>query len=103
MEKAIIYHHHNVKERSICLERDLRILRLYAKQHNYEIVHEFIDNTPNKSDGKLDELLTTDIQYDIVLMKYGYYISRHTSKFLAFRKHLLDRNVKIVTTAEGEI
>lgn len=103
MKKAIIYHQNNVKERQACLDRDLRILRLYAKEHNYEIIEEFIDSNTTKANGKLNELLTTDLQYDLVLMKYGYYISRHTSQFLAFRKQLLDRNVQIVTTAEGEI
>lgn len=103
MKKAIIYHMNNVTQRQACLERDLRILRLYAKEHNLEIVAEYIDTNQTKTDGCLNELLTTDLDYDVVLMKFGYYISRSTSQFLTFRKQLLDRDVKIITTAEGEL
>lgn len=103
MKKAIIYHYHNVSELPTCLSRDLRILRLYAKEHNLEIIDEYIDKNTTKANSKLNELLSTNLNYDVVLMKYGYYISRSTSQFLSFRKKLLDRNVKIITSAEGEI
>ncbi len=104
MKKAIIYHKNNITERPVCLERDLKILRLYAKEHDLEIVAEFIDsNVSKKADRTLDQLLTTDLDYDVVLMRHAYYISRSVPQFLDFRKKLLDRNVHIMTLAEGEI
>ena len=100
--KVIIYHMTNEPKRISCIETELKILRKYADMQGWEIVNEYVDMTSTISKKKeLDKVISYEGEYDIVLVKYAYYVARNTDSFFKIRRQLQNKGVRIYGINEG--
>jgi len=107
MQKNIaIYHMAIDPKRKSCINLQLDILKHYAKEHDWNVVKIYYDNSNLESEKKeLDRLIqdSANNEFDLVLIKTGYYISRRTSQFLKIRQKLKNNDVTLYSLVEGEI
>lgn len=101
-----IYHMAIDPKRKSCISLQLDILEHYAQMQGWNIVATYYDNT-NLEEQKfeLQRLIddSSSKEFELVLIKTGYYISRRTPKFLDVRQTLLKNGVRIYSLQEGEI
>ena len=68
----------------------------------WEIVNEYVDMTSTISKKKeLDKVISYEGEYDIVLVKYAYYVARNTDSFFKIRRQLQNKGVRIYGINEG--
>jgi hypothetical protein len=101
--KAAIYHFTDGKGRrpSIC-QGDLCALSAYAHQLGYTEADVYCDTTSRKTGRtEFDRLLEHTDDYDALVVKDFYHISRHTEVCVKILKQLHSQGVKIYSTANG--
>lgn len=101
-KRVAIYHMSLDPIRDGCIERELEIMRVFAKRQGWEVVKEYVDLT-NKYDEKihLKEMLKETDLFDVVLLKNCYYISRSTSEYTKVKAALFRENVGIYAMNGG--
>lgn len=103
--KVGIYHMVLDPKRKSCITLQLDILKKYAKEQSWEVYDTYLDMT-NTKEGKVElSRLLQDAHnncFDIILMKYAYYISRDTSQYVAIRNELRDCGIQLITLCEGK-
>ena len=80
----------------------MNILKKFCKEQGWLVTAEYIDEdiTQEKKD-QLKKAISEISNYDILLVKYGRYISRHTEGYIKLTKEIKDKGVKIYSVVEG--
>lgn len=102
IKKAAIYHMSLDPIRSSCIDLQMDILRSYSKKQEWEIYGEYLDltnATTKKEDFK--RLLEEADNFDVVVLKNCYFISRKTPEFVKYRNLLRDKGVYLYSLTEG--
>lgn len=106
MSKVAIYHMALDPIRKGCIEVQIDILKHYATTNGWEITKIYYDNTNRANEkSELRQLIEDSKKgdFDIVLMKNAYFISRRTPQFIEVWKQLKMNNVTLYTLCEGKL
>lgn len=103
MNKVIIYHVSLDPIRSGCIERQLKIMRLFCENQGWELVNEYVDLSRNSDKQEnLQTILNTPMDANILLIKNAYFLSRNTVSFIKIKKQLENKGIRIYSLADGE-
>jgi len=82
---------------------NLQGIKMYCEKMSWDVVDIKVDST-KKGKIKLKEIINdSDINYDAIVVRYFYHISRSTSTFLKTLETLDNKNIKLLSIVEGEI
>ena len=102
--RVVIYHMSLDPIRSGCIGREVETMRVFAKKKGWEIVGEYVDLTNAKTKKTEFQKIMENAcenEFDIVLLKNAYYISRRTNEFVKTRNELYEKDVAIYSMTEG--
>ncbi len=100
--RVAIYHMSLDPVRTSCIDTNLQILRAFADEKGWEVVDEYLDLTNAVTKKSEFKRMMEDIdKYDIILLKYCYYISRKTNEYVKFRNAMFEKKKAIYSLNEG--
>ncbi len=100
--KVAIYHMTNNPSRESCISLEINILKKYATEQSWDVVAEYIDLT--NIQGKKVELMkaiANTQEYEVLLVKKAYYLSRNTDSYIAILKQLREKNIRVFSIVDG--
>jgi len=100
--RVAIYHMSLDPIRKGCIDLNMKIMRSFAQEKGWTIAGEYLDMTNAVSKKTEFARLQSDIEnYDIILLKNCYYISRKTNEYVRFRNEMFRKNKAIYSMNEG--
>lgn len=101
--KAVIYHFTDGSEkRPIIYETQIKALGEFAESKGFEVAAVFCDKSLRRCDRKeFDRLTETCGQYDALIVKDFYHLSKNTKKCMEIMKSFRDKGVGIYSVENG--
>lgn len=101
--KAAIYHFTDGSEkRPIVYETQLKALGEFAKSKGFEVADVFCDKSLRRCDrSEFDQLLENCEQYDALIVKDFYHLSKNTNKCMEIMKEFRTKGVAIYSVENG--
>lgn len=102
-QKAAIYHFTDKSNHRPKIYRDqLHALKAYAASVGFDVVDVFCDKSLKRSErSEFDRFLSCCDQYDALITKDYYHISKNTGKCLSIMQDLRNKGLKILTLVNG--
>lgn len=103
MEKAAIYHFTDKSTHRPKIYRDQLIsLNEFAVSAGFEVVDVYIDKSLKRHErSEFDRFLSCCDQYDALITKDLYHISKNTGKCMSIMKNLWDKGMRVYTLENG--
>ena len=103
MKRAAIYHFTNKSTLRPKIYKDqLKSLKDFAESVGYEVADVYCDMSLKRSERtEFDRFLTNSHQYDALVTKDFYHISKNTGKCLSILQQLLGKGIQIYTIENG--
>lgn len=104
MKKAAIYHFTDGTQRTKIYKKQLKILKEYATYLGYTDIEIYCDlSLLRKERVEFDRLLSHADQFDALIVKDFYHISKNTTQCVKIIESLKDNGVQIFTTDNGSL
>lgn len=100
--KVAIYHMSLDPIRKGCIDVQMDIMRTFAANKKWEIAKEYIDLTNKPTEKEQWKQLMKDVKnFEVVIIKNAYFISRHVPEYVKARNELMKNGVALYSMTEG--
>ena len=102
-QRAAIYHFTDEsKKRPIICEKQLKVLEDFAISKGFDVVDVFVDRSLRRCDRQeFDRLKSGCEEYDALITKDFYHLSKNTMQCMALMKEFRDKSVLLYTLENG--